>query len=129
MRISKQDVPAKIDAPGALARQVGSFGSAEGYGEMAGEYFTLAAGVDIAPLLEGLPTDSCDAPHWGYVLKGRVTVSYTDTTSESVAEGDLFYWPPGHSVRVEDDAELILFSPQESHGAVMDHINGKLAST
>ena len=41
--------------------------------------------------------------------------------------GDLFYWPPGHRVRVSQDAELVLFSPQESHGAVMDHIGRKLA--
>ena len=55
MRISKNDVPAAIDAPGAVARQVVGFGTADGYGEIAGEYFSLAAGVDISPLLEGLP--------------------------------------------------------------------------
>ena len=44
------------------------------------------------------------------------------------ATGDLFHWPPGHSVRIEHDAELILFSPQVEHTAVMDHILDKLAT-
>jgi hypothetical protein len=34
----------------------------------------------------------------------------------------LFYWPPGHSVRVVYDADVILFSPQHEHGQVMDHM-------
>jgi hypothetical protein len=41
--------------------------------------------------------------------------------------GDLFYWPPGHSVRVETDAELVMFSPQADHALVLDHIAAKLA--
>lgn len=44
----------------------------------AAEYFSMAAGVDMAPLLEGLNDDSCHAPHWGYVLSGQVIVTYGD---------------------------------------------------
>jgi len=40
----------------------------------------------------------------------------------------VFHWPAGHSVRVDEDAELILFSPQGSHGEVLDHIAAKLAA-
>ena len=43
----------------------------------------------------------------------------------SCTTGDLFHWPSGHSVRIEGDAELILFSPQVEHTAVMDHILDK----
>lgn len=46
--------------------------------------------------------------------------------TEQCRTGDVFYWPPGHSVRVERDAELIMFSPQAEHTAVMDHILAKL---
>ena len=53
-------------------------------------------------------------------------MSYTDGSEETVRSGDVFYWPPGHSVRVGEDAELILFSPQHEHTPVMDHINRKL---
>ena len=50
---------------------------------MAGEYFSMGAGVDISPLLEGLPGNSCDAPHWGYVMQGRVVVTFDDRPAET----------------------------------------------
>jgi quercetin dioxygenase-like cupin family protein len=86
----------------------------------------LAAGTDIAPLLKGLEGDACQSPHWGYLLAGLMTVSYTDGSEETVHAGDVFYWPPGYSVRVAEDAEIILFSPQHEHGLVMDHLNAQL---
>jgi hypothetical protein len=122
MRISKADVPVKINAPGAVARQLTNFGDAKGYGRMAGEYFSLAAGTDITPLLKGLENDLCQSPHWGYLIEGEVTVTYQDGATETVTGGDLFYWPPGHTVRVSRNAEVILFSPQHEHGLVLDHL-------
>ena len=62
------------------------------------------------------------------MIAGDVVVSYIDGTSETCITGELFHWPPGHSVRVERDAELILFSPQVEHGLVIDHIAAKIAS-
>jgi hypothetical protein len=126
MRIAKSEVPVRLSVPGAVARQTGEFGDATGFGEMAGEYFSLAAGTNIAPLLKGLEDDLCQSPHWGYVLQGRVTVTYKDGGSEEVSGGDLFYWPPGHTVRVDENAELILFSPQREHAHVIDHMRRKL---
>jgi hypothetical protein len=122
MRISKDKIPAKINVPGAVARKVGDFGDASGFGKFGGEYFSLAAGTDIAPLLKGLKDDACQAPHWGYMLKGEVVVTYTDGKSDTCRESDLFYWPPGHSVRVVSDAEVILFSPQHEHDHVISHM-------
>lgn len=58
-----------------------------------------------------------------------MTVTYADGTTERCVTGDLFHWPSGHSVRVDEDAELIMFSPQDSHGAVLDHIDAKLAAS
>jgi hypothetical protein len=127
MRIAKQDIPVRIDVPGAVARQKTGFGSAAGYGTIGGEYFSLAAGTDISPLLQGLENDLCQSPHWGYALQGALTVTYADGTREAIRAGDLFYWPPGHTVRVDEDAEVILFSPQHEHGEVIDHMLGKLA--
>lgn len=126
MRIAKSEVPVRLSVPGAVARQTGEFGDAAGFGKMAGEYFSLAAGTDIAPLLKGLEDDLCQSPHWGYVLQGRVTVTYKGGESEGVSAGDLFYWPPGHTVKVEADAELVLFSPRHEHAHVIDHMRGKL---
>ena len=126
MRIAKNDIPVRVHAPGAIARQFPNFGDATGYGAIGAEFFSLAAGTDIAPLLKGLEGDACQSPHWGYLLAGRLTVSYTDGSEETISGGDLFYWPPGHSVRVAEDADIVLFSPQHEHGIVMDHLNAKL---
>ena len=126
MRIARNDVPVRINAPGAVARQQRDFGDATGYGRMSGEYFSLGAGADIAPLLEGLEGNLCQAPHWGYVLQGEVIVTYADQSQETIRGGDLFYWPPGHTVKVVQDAEVILFSPQDEHTHVMDHMKRKM---
>lgn len=126
MHIAKEDVPVKIGMPGATARQLKEFGDATGYGKISGEYFSLAAGTDIAPLLQGLEGNLCQSPHWGYVLEGRLTTTYADGTQEVVNANELFYWPPGHTVKVEENAELVLFSPQYEHGKVLDHMLARM---
>lgn len=127
MHITKESIPARIDVPGAKARQVSDFGDSTGYSMIGGEFFSLASGTDIAPLLAGLEGDACHAPHWGYMIAGSVVVSYRDGSEETCIGGDLFYWPPGHSVRVTDDAEVVLFSPQVEHLEVMDHMIRSMA--
>ena len=127
MHIAKDSIEAKIDVPGARARQAPGFGDATGYATMAGEYFSLGAGTDIAPLLKGMKGDGCQAPHWGYMIAGEVVVTYTDGREEACSENDLFYWPPGHTVRVVRDAEVVLFSPQHEHNEAMDHMLRKMS--
>lgn len=124
MHIAKADIPTRLKVPGAVARQLTDFGTPEG--PLGAEYFSLAAGTDMAPLLQGLAHDACHAPHWGYLISGQVTVDYTDGSRERCVAGDLFYWPAGHSVRVDSDAELIMFSPQAEHSEVIEHIRSKL---
>lgn len=124
MRLPKNDIPVQIDAPGAVARVLPDFGKAEG--TLGAEYFSLGAGTDIAPLLVGLEDDACQAPHWGYMISGDLVVTYTDGETDRCVGGDVFYWPAGHSVRVSEDAEVILFSPQDSHGLVIDHMRGAM---
>jgi hypothetical protein len=126
MHVSKHDIPVKIDAPGAVARQLPDFGVASG--AIGAEFFSLGAGTDLAPLLEGLEGDMCDSAHWGYMIDGDVVITYADGDTERCTTGDLFHWPSGHSVLVERDAEVILFSPQVEHTAVLDHILGKMAA-
>lgn len=126
MHITKNDLPIKIDAPGAVARHLPDFGVAAG--PLAAEYFSLGAGADLAPLLEGLTDDACQSAHWGYMITGDVVVTYTDGSEEACTSGDVIYWNPGHTVRVESDAELILFSPQAEHAHVLDHILAKMAT-
>jgi hypothetical protein len=126
VHLSKNDIPVKINALGAIARQIPDFGFASG--AIGAEYFTLGAGTDPAPLLKGLEGDACHAAHWGFVITGDVVVTYSDGSTEHCTTDEVFYWPPGHSVRVERDAEVILFSPQAEHTPVLDHILAKLGS-
>lgn len=126
MHLSKNDIPVRLAAPGATARQLPGFGEPEG--TFGVEYFSLDTGTDLAPLLAGLEGDACHSEHWGYLISGRVVVTYRDSSTERVTGGEVFYWPAGHSVRVEDSAELVMFSPQDEHGEVMDHIGRKIAA-
>lgn len=127
MRIAKDDVDVKMEIPGAVIRQKTDFGDATGLGKISGEYFTLDAGVDTTPLFEGLDGNACHCPHWGYVLSGRITTTDAAGNQETVNANDLFYWPPGHNVRVDADAEIIMFSPQNEHNVVIDHMKEKVS--
>jgi hypothetical protein len=114
--------------PGAVIRQRKELGDVTGFGTISGEYFTLSAGVDTTPLFEGLEGDLCQCPHWGYVLSGQITTTDAAGAQETVKAGDLFYWPPGHNVLVEADAEIVMFSPQDEHSLVIDHMIEKVGS-
>lgn len=64
----------------------------------------------------------------GYLIGGDLTVNYKDGETEDAYTGDMFNWPPGHTVKVNHDAEFVLFSPQNEHTIVFDHINSKLGA-
>lgn len=129
MRVAKEKVEVKMEIPGAVVRQQTDFGDASGLGRISGEYFTLSAGVDTTALFQGLEGDLCQSPHWGYVLRGRVTTTDANGTQETVTANDLFYWPPGHNVRVDADAELVMFSPQHEHSQVINHMIAKVKAS
>ena len=126
MRIAKDNVTVKMEIPGAVIRQQGDFGDMAGLGKISGEYFTLAAGVDTTALFVGLDGNLCQCPHWGFVLRGRITTTDAKGGRETVEANDLFYWPPGHNVKVEADAEIIMFSPEHEHTHVIDHMIRKV---
>lgn len=126
MRIAKEDVDVKMEIPGAVIRQRTDFGDATGLGKIGCEYFSLSAGVDTTPLFQGLEGDSCQCPHWGFVLRGQITTTDADGAQETVNANDLFYWPPGHNVKVDTDAEIIMFSPQQEHSCVITHMIKKV---
>ena len=126
MHVAKDDVDVRMQIPGAVIRQRKDFGTGRGFDRISGEYFSLAAGVDTTPLFVGLTGNQCQCPHWGFVLRGRLTTTDASGGTETVAANDLFYWPPGHNVRVEDDAEIVMFSPQHEHDVVIDHMIEKV---
>ena len=57
-------------------------------------FLSFGVDIDATPLMKGLPGDRCPCPHWGYVLKGRITYRFDDH-DEIVEAGDAFYVPPG----------------------------------
>src|SRR5690606_21994482 len=130
MRIPKEQVDVKMEIPGAVViRQRTDFGDAAGFGKISGEYFSLVAGVDTTPLFVGLEGDRCQCPHWGFVLRGRVTTTDASGGRGTVKADDLFYWPPAHNVGVDTDAELIMFSRQRAHSHVIDHMGAKVVGS
>ncbi len=122
MRVAKDDVDIRMEIPGAVIRQRTGFGDASGFEKISGEYFTLSAGVDTTPLFQGLEGNLCQCPHWGFVLRGRITTTDAKGEQETVNANDLFYWPAGHNVKVDEDAEIVMFSPQREHSLVIDHM-------
>ena len=86
----------------------------QAWGTMDVSHELLPAGVDLAPLFAGLPDNRCPCPHWGYLLKGRVRVSYVDH-EETIEAGEAFYLAPGHLTSFEIDSEWVMFSPRGEH--------------
>jgi hypothetical protein len=41
-------------------------------------FVALPAGTDRTPLLQDVPDDLCQCPHWGDVRKGQLDVTYAD---------------------------------------------------
>src|SRR5919197_3159065 len=71
------------------------------------------ADIDATALLKGLPDDQCQCPHWGYVLKGKLTYRFGDS-EETYEAGESFYHPPGHvPIKHEPGTEIVQFSPAE----------------
>jgi len=122
MRIAKDDIDVKMEIPGAVIRQRTDFGDATGLGKISGEYFSLTAGVDTTPLFMGLEGDMCQCPHWGYLISGELTTTDAKGQEEVVRAMDLFYWPSGHNVKVNENAEIVMFSPQDENTHVINHM-------
>ncbi len=93
-----------------LEGYVGHLAKVEGGYTIAFETYTQDA--DMSPFLAGLPDNRCQAPHWGYVVKGRVSIDY-GTGVETFEAGDAYYTPPGHSPQLFAGTEIVEFSPTE----------------
>jgi len=121
MKINKEDLPVTMEAPGTIMR------SLPGYGGMTVAFNDIPAGTDMKPFLMGLKNDSCQCPHWGYIVEGEMLVEYDDGRHERLVKGDVFYLPPGHTALVEKDLRLLDFSPEKELKEVMEHVGRKMA--
>jgi mannose-6-phosphate isomerase-like protein (cupin superfamily) len=89
-------------------------------------FVTIRQSHDLAPMLASLPGGKCSCPHWGYVLKGRLTIRYADH-EEIVESGEAFYMPPGHAPAAEAGTELVQFSPAEQLATTTEAIKKAMA--
>lgn len=120
MKDDLSNMPTRLEAGGVCVQ-------AQDWGEMNVARIRFPAGADAAPLLQGLPGDLCQCPHWGTVVKGSIHVRYADGREETVSAGEVYYWPPGHTVRVDEDYESIEFSPSGAMNEVIDHLKKKMS--
>ena len=120
MRGSKQDIPVAMEAMGVTVQQLE-------WGNMSVAFESFPAGLDAAPVFKGLPDDRCQCPHWGYVLKGSIRISYKDH-EEVIQAGDAYYLAPGHTTSFETDSEVIEFSPAMEHQQTAEVVARNVAS-
>ena len=89
----------------------------EGHYEQIGPYTVgfeaYSVDADISDMFKGLPDDSCQAEHWGYVIKGKLTFNYKDGTSDEITGGEAYYAPSGHTPILSADTEVVEFSPTD----------------
>lgn len=100
-----------------------------GWGGMTIAINELPAGTDFSPLLEGLKNNSCQVPHWGYILKGSLKLKYDDGKEVVLKAGDVFYMAPGHKASVVEDLKLIDFSPEKEMKELIRHVEKKIADS
>jgi hypothetical protein len=115
----------------ATASNVASVGPMENHSEQLGDFVvafsTFHESGDATPLFKGLPDDRCQAAHWGYIFKGRVTFKYAD--HEEVYEaGDAYYAPPGHIPVVEAGTEGVEFSTVAEYEQTLEVLERNLAA-
>jgi len=88
-------------------------------------FVTIHQTHSLAPMLAGLPEGRCWCPHWGYVLKGSITVTYADH-EEVLEAGDAFYMPPGHVPSAAEGTEILQFSPADKMAETASAIQASL---
>jgi hypothetical protein len=121
MRGSKEDLPVAEDyGEGFISCQVE-------WGGMIVEISSFPAGVDATPIFKGLPDDRCQSPHWGYVLKGRARMRYKDR-EEIIEAGDVYYLEPGHVPFIEEDSEIVEFSPKSEYQRTLEVVARNMAA-
>jgi hypothetical protein len=121
MKSSKSQAPESLEVEGY-----------EGHFDELADYTvgfeTYTADADLAPFFAGLPDDRCQCPHWGYVLKGKLTFRYADGSEDTMQAGEAYYAPPGHTPVLYAGTEVVEFSPTSELTATLDVVNKNMES-
>ncbi len=57
------------------------------------------------------------------MIKGRLRIKYADR-EETISAGEAYYLEPGHIPVIEEDAELVEFSPLAEYRKTMEALEG-----
>src|SRR4051794_35352693 len=117
-RASKAEAPVSFDEPEIEARYVELGGYTVGFE-------VHRQDMDPAPLFRGLPEDRCPCPHWGCVVRGKITFRYADH-DEVYQAGDAYYGRPGHLPLMFAGTELVEFSPTDALNQLMATLGANL---
>ena len=90
-------------------------------------FTSFVADMDPTPLFQGLPDDRCQCPHWGYVIKGKITFRFADR-EETYEAGDAYYAPPGHTPVMYEGNEIVEFSPTDELAKTMEVLKTNMAA-
>ena len=88
------------------------------------DFVSIRQSHSLADILVGLPGDSCQCPHWGYMFAGELTVRYSDR-EEVYQAGDAFYMTPGHVPAAVAGTEFVQFSPTAALNTTLEHMRAK----
>ncbi len=119
MKSNLKEIPIAHEALGEMVR-------GQEWGGMTSAYMEYPAGLDFTPLLKGLEADYCQCPHWGFVIEGKILVTFQDGSQETVNPGELYYWPSGHTILVEEPVKMVEFSPHDQMSEVVANVVGNL---
>ncbi len=87
---------------------------------------TYTEDADPAPLFRGLPDDHCQCPHWGVVLKGKLTYRYSDGSADVITTGQAYYARPGHLPLLTAGTEIVEFSPTDAYQRTIEVVLANL---
>jgi hypothetical protein len=80
---------------------------------------------DLAEFFRGLPDDRCQCPHWGYVVKGKLSFRHADV-EETFEAGDAYYAPAAHTPYLFAGTEIVEFSPTDALEETIGVVVGNL---
>lgn len=89
---------------------------------------SVPASTDFGPLLAGLPGDLCSGDHWGYLVKGRLRVTYPDGSQETLTTGDFFHLPAGHTSVAEEATDFVEITNPAVHDQFLLNARHNLAT-
>jgi hypothetical protein len=109
---SQDELPLKEVIPGYASRMAD-------WGGMTVGFEHAEAGQDASSMLEGLPDNRCQAPHWGYLFSGTMVVEYADR-SETIEGPRAYHVEPGHRISFQTDCDALEFTPTDALERTLD---------